>query len=437
VLEKEIRSFLKEKGVDVTGFAGPDRFGPDQPPSLVPGYIMKGARSIVSLVLPMDVPAIYEFLSKKSPAPHNLDQFIKYQTLLRTAMDLAGFIRAKGHRAAAVPLSADYRRSPYVFSLKPSFSHRFGAIASGTAAQGWSGNVMTREYGAAVYLGTVVTDAELESDPLLPPDYFIDGVCTKCRRCVRACPSRMFEASEREYVLLNGMLHARAKRKNIDLCNIACFGLHSLSRDRKYTNWGPYWIDTWVHGEPDWKSRTFMLGAMLKRGLSTGNSTPRFDILRRLCSIPWPREYVDVLPRPDALPENERERMAVLAGFVRKLGIRGIDRYPIPMVCGHCAIVCGPTPEETDKRYRMLMEGGFVVQGPEGDMIGVKDFDAAYALYRQNENRPPAWKKLRDTFATLSLWHRYYFGIKPLTMLRARRYAGKKDRAVAAIKRAE
>jgi len=71
-IEQQIKDFAREQGVPVVGVAGPARL--DGPPSLDPTYTMRGARSIVSLAMPMDGAAIDAFLSKKSPAPHNLDQ---------------------------------------------------------------------------------------------------------------------------------------------------------------------------------------------------------------------------------------------------------------------------------------------------------------------------------------------------------------------------
>ena len=56
-LEEKIKDFVRSLGVDLVGLAGPDRL--DGPPSLDPTYTLKGARSIVSLVLPMDQGAIY------------------------------------------------------------------------------------------------------------------------------------------------------------------------------------------------------------------------------------------------------------------------------------------------------------------------------------------------------------------------------------------
>ncbi|MBC7230453.1 MAG: hypothetical protein H5T74_08705 [Actinobacteria bacterium] len=43
--------------------------------------------------------------------------------------------------------------------------------------------------------------------------------------------------------------------------------------------------------------------------------------------------------------------------LVRRLGIGGIEAYPFPIICGRCALVCGPTPQERARRYRALMEG--------------------------------------------------------------------------------
>ena len=49
-IEENIRSFLKNQGVQVIGMAGPERL--DGPPSLDPTYTMRGAKSIVSLPCP-------------------------------------------------------------------------------------------------------------------------------------------------------------------------------------------------------------------------------------------------------------------------------------------------------------------------------------------------------------------------------------------------
>ena len=415
-LEEKIKSFVREQGVTVVGLAGPERL--DGPPSLDLDYSMPGGRSIISMALPMHVGAIYDFLAKLSPAPHNLDQFLSYQRLQRIGQHLADYLVSLGYQARVLPLSADYRRSPYVFSTRPAFSHRLGAMAAGIAAHGWSGNVMTIEYGAAIYLGTVVTDARLQSDPVLPPRYFLDTFCAKCKRCAASCPSRMFESDGEESILLNGELHQRGKRRSIYLCDIACFGIHSLSLNHKWTNWGRQWIDAWVKQEPDPAHTSRMILSMLSTGLAAGNATPRFDVLKRLCSHLWPEEIIQGIPAVDDLPEDETERYRILARFVARMGIKGMESYPIPMVCGHCALVCGPDPEECSRRYTTLVHGGFVVPGEGGKMLRVETFEEAQAIRGKYVQRVSLAEKISDTVKTFVLWHLSYFGLEPHTIAR-------------------
>ena len=427
-LEESIKDFVRAHGVDVVGIAGPERL--DGPPSLDLSYTMPGARSVISMALPMDTGAIYDFLCKRSPAPHNLDQFINYQRMQRIGKELADYLVSRGHRAVGVPLSADYRRAIYVFRPRPAFSLRLGAMISGVGAQGWSGNLKTKEYGASVYLGAVLTDAVLESDPTLPVGYFTDGPCAKCKRCVKSCPSRMFEAQEAEYILLNGELHPRGRRNNIDLCHISCFGLHSLSADKRYSNWGLHWIDGWVERQPDPKKQLRVIWDMFKRGLTVGDAWPRFDVLRVVCSKLWPQELLEGIPELDDFPEDEAERYRILAEFGRRMGVRGIDDYPIPMICGQCALVCGPTPEETAERYRALAESGLVVPGPGGRMTRVDTFEEARELRRSYPLEISAYRKGKDALASIVNWHRYYFGFEPRTLIQARSYSRRLQRAV-------
>ncbi len=428
-LEKQIKDFARSQGVQVVGVAGPEKL--DGPPSLDPTYTMRGARSIISMALPMEVPAIYEFLSKKSPTPHNLDQLRGNQRMHRVARRLAEFIQAQGHRAKEVPPNNTYRRSPDVFSTRPSFSHRFGAIVSGIGAQGWSGNVMTKEYGAACYLGTVVTDAVLESDPTLSPRHFIDNFCAKCKLCDKVCPAGMFEAEGEEQVLLNGELHPRGKRRNLDLCNTSCFGLHGLSRNKKWTSWGRHWINDWVEHEPDWQNKQKIRRTLLRKGSSTGDSTPRYETIRKLGSILWPEELEKEVPEAKNLPENAMERNDILNGLIAKhLGITGL-KDPNILTCGQCALVCGPDLKETADRYHTLIESGLVVPGPDGTMVNVPTFEEAVAMRKKYPQKIRKEEMRKDARASAALWHKYYFGIEPKSMLQGWLYRRKLIKALA------
>jgi len=428
-IEEDIRSFLKNQGVQVIGMAGPERL--DGPPSLDPTYTMRGAKSIISFALPMDMNAIYEFLSKKTPVTHNTDQLIGNQKIHHIAKRLADYLNDRGLRARAVPTNNNYRRSLDVYSTHPDFAHRFGAIVSGIAGQGMSGNVLTKEYGAAVYLSTVVTDAVLKSDPLLPPRYFIDQYCKKCLICDKACPAKMFEMDKEEYVLLNGKLHPRGKRRSVDLCNASCFGLHSLSPDKKFSSWGRHWISSWVGREPDPKKENIRKKLLMKGG-SVGDSTVRYKLIRSIGCELHPEEWIDewkIARRYEDLPQDELEQRKVQSGLIKKyLGI-SIEN-PNVLTCGQCALVCGPTIQESAKRLKLLREGGIVVPGNDGRTVVVKTFEEARKIREQYPFRISYSRKLSDILQSTALWMGYYFGIEPRSIIKNWIYQRKLKRAI-------
>jgi len=427
-IEAEIKDFLRSEGVEVMGVAGPERL--DGPPSLDPTYTMPGARSIVSFALPMDTGAIYDWFSKESQVPHELDQLRMNQRTYRISKDLADWLSSRGHRAREVPANASYRRHPDVVSTLPSFSHRFGAIACGIAGQGWSGNVMTREYGAAVYLGTVVTDAVLESDPAIPPRYFLDEFCAKCKLCAKTCVARMFEEEGEEQVLLNGELHPRGKRRNIDLCNTSCFGLHALSPDLKWSTWGRGWISSWITNPPDPKQRRRIRGILTLKTILAGDSAPRYDLIRKSTIKLYPDEMLEYVA-PENLPEGGTELRDYLVDHAERfVGVVKGLKDPYALTCGNCALVCGPDIKETAERYRNLVESGIVVPGPDGLMTRAGSFEEAVQMRKKYMPKVGLLDMARDGLTMGAIWYGHYFGFEPRSFLAGLAYKARLKKAV-------
>jgi ferredoxin len=294
-----------------------------------------------------------------------------------------------------------------------------------------SGNVMTTKYGAAVYLSTVVTDAVLKSDHLLPPRYFIDRYCKKCLICDKACPAKMFEMEKEEYVLLNSELHPRGKRRSIDLCNASCFGLHSLSPDKKFSSWGRHWISSWVGREPDPKKENIRKKLLMKGG-SVGDSTVRYKLIRSIGCELHPEEWIDewkIVRRYEDLPQDELEQRKVQSGLIKKyLGIQ--IENPNVLTCGQCALVCGPTIQESAKRLKLLREGGIVVPGKDGRNVVVKTFEEARKIREQYPFRISYSRRLSDILQSTVLWMGHYFGIEPRSIIKNWLYQKKLKRAI-------
>jgi epoxyqueuosine reductase len=60
---------------------------------------------------------------------------------------------------------------------------RIAAIAAGLGECGWSKVFLTKRFGPRQRLGMILTDAELEPDPLVEPN----SICNLCMDCVREC----------------------------------------------------------------------------------------------------------------------------------------------------------------------------------------------------------------------------------------------------------
>lgn len=378
-LKQEIRQFMEGLGVEVVGFAGPGRF--DGPPSLDPTYLLKGAQSIVSYAIPFDVDAIYDYLSKKSAIPHNIDQNRKMQRSMHIGLKLSAFLKKKGYQATTYAANFDYRRNPDVFTTYPKFAHRYGAYVSGIAAPGISGNAVTKEYGATVVLNTVFTDAVLESDPIMNPRHFFDGLCQHCKACTGACPPKMFEADQEEYTLINGQLYPRGLKRSIDLCNVACFGLHALSANKQFSTWGKTWQPDWVGKEPE-KEGNNLKSTFIKAFISTMDLPTRVQPLLDNFRVPLeegfledPKHYPDYKDLPG---ETEGQKLRAYADVLEKIGRYHIDD-PIGMTCANCMLVCGPTTEESQKRWKMLAKSGIVAYSPDKEPVIFHDYEKAVA----------------------------------------------------------
>ncbi len=425
--EGKIKDFVKEQGVELVGVAGPERL--DGPPSLDPTYELKGARSVVAFAIPMEVNAIHDFLSKKSPAPHNLDQLKGNQRINIISKKLEKFIESRGHKAKRVWVNTNYRRSLNPIFVHPSFSHRFAAIVTGIGAQGLSGNVMTKEHGACVYLGSVVTDAELESDLMLPPRYFMDSECKTCKLCEKACASGMFVADEEEQVLINGEMHPRGKRRNLMLCMSTCFGMHALSRDKRWTTWGRHWIKDWIGDQQDPSDKRKIRSDFGKAVATSGDAGPRYDVIRASTSELYPEEMEARIPEYDDLPEDELERNKLLGDLAEKyMGVKRL-KDPNVLTCGQCCLICGKTMVERADRFHMLSESGLVVPGPEGRMTHCETYEEACEIKKKHRQPVSREQIIADQKHLGKIFTKRYFGFEPKSIWQDFTYQRKLNKA--------
>lgn len=82
---------------------------------------------------------------------------------------------------------------PKMKSAGGPFSHRHAGVAAGLGMIGRNNLFLSPEYGPRVRLVSVITEAELVYDPQMEQQICLGD---KCNKCVKACPSGAFSATE-------------------------------------------------------------------------------------------------------------------------------------------------------------------------------------------------------------------------------------------------
>lgn len=184
-LKQAINNFLKPRVAD-SGFASVDRFA-DAPDAHHPKRICRNAETVI--VFGIAVPrGMLESPDYNLYALHR-SYHSAYMRIDEISLALCNYIESLG-QYLAVPVPS---YAPMVFhQFEPwgILSLKHAAVHAGLASFGLSGQVYHPEYGGLLRLGAVVTDADLEADPLLPPD----PCPPKCTACSKACPSKALSA---------------------------------------------------------------------------------------------------------------------------------------------------------------------------------------------------------------------------------------------------
>jgi NAD-dependent dihydropyrimidine dehydrogenase PreA subunit len=222
-------------------------------------------------------------------------------------LEVAEVLRHEGFQAVPLSPNGVYESgSSVVKGLIPPFSHRYAAVAAGLGAIGWSGNVMTPEYGSRVYLSSVITDAELEPDRPLD-----ENPCDHCNICLKACPGVFMSWKESVSFTLGGRLITHAKK-----------GVHARSAIPEDN------------------------GELVR-------------VLARLAN-----EHTQRSAENPELPNFIRLSMDV-PGYDQP-GILGRSRHDTLTTCGNCAIVCFEMLQKRAKALKLLLHSSVVVEDGEG-----------------------------------------------------------------------
>ncbi len=112
------------------------------------------------------------------------DTIHAYGEAARASHAVALWLERKGNRAVAVPAFIPIDMAPPKHGMVGAVDWRNAGVRAGIGGYGESGLLVTRDFGPAVRLGGVLTEAEI-----VPGSPLRETPCTRCNRCVEVCPT--------------------------------------------------------------------------------------------------------------------------------------------------------------------------------------------------------------------------------------------------------
>ena len=205
-----------EMGADAVGIGNIERWA-GAPLQMDPKQIMPECKSIIGMVFRVErgsLRGIEEgtYFSNYSAMGYG---GITYLYMPMTVINLSKFIEDQGYEAIPMGHQSDWRAVNNTGEVRPGYSRptrpgqacpdimlhlRIAAYLCGLGEIGFSKMFLSPQFGPRCRVGVVLTDVELEPDPI----YDGPQLCNRCMACVKACPGQCFPTDKTVKVNLAG-----------------------------------------------------------------------------------------------------------------------------------------------------------------------------------------------------------------------------------------
>ena len=369
-IEEQIKKIAIAEGADLVGICSADSIKDKDFSD--PNYLFPGAQSVVSIAVKMDDETVRKYLSKEEYLPLCYEEGHMTKKLKKIGDKIKDFLEEKGNKAYNCNVNFNYRfikkmRSPpemiissfksFVdlinkekdenitltkkeektlerlrnmlipgikktpMNLVPNFSHRCAAVASGLGRVGFSGNIITENYGARVLFNSIITDAKLKPDGSLE-----NNPCINCKICEKSCQGGLFARDETQEIEIAGVKEMIAKRNNYAYCVAICSGMSGQNKFKEWSTYSPFRFDD-IDKLPLDDSVVEYVQNMFAKGLEKGGTEAK-NVIRLIEN--------SYLGRNDKPAEDFRPS------------------------CGFCQLVCGPTMQNKKESYNAIVNSGCV-----------------------------------------------------------------------------
>jgi ferredoxin len=230
------RDYIKKQamalGADMVGIGNIERWD-GAPTQMDPRQIMPECRSVIGMafrVMRGSLRGVEEgtFFSNYSAMGYG---GITYLYMPMTVINLSKIIEDEGYEAIPIGHQSDWRNVDNEGGLRPGVSRpvapgraapdvmvhlRLASFLCGLGEIGWSKMLLTPRFGPRNRVGIILTEAELEPDPI----YEGPALCNHCMACVENCPGGAIPRDRSVKVTVAGhdLEWADVDMKRCDVC---------------------------------------------------------------------------------------------------------------------------------------------------------------------------------------------------------------------------
>ena len=175
----EIKQCAQSLGADLCGIASIDSFS-NAPKGFHPVDIYPGTQSVIVIACRELESPLYAL----TPVPYTFSSDVALQKVFRITYEL--ICRLEEKKVIAVPIPTE----PYEYwdaettTGKGILSLKHAAQLAGLGTIGRNNLLVNRKFGNLIRLGAIITNAQLENDPIDNFEFCSDA----CNRCIECCP---------------------------------------------------------------------------------------------------------------------------------------------------------------------------------------------------------------------------------------------------------
>lgn len=222
-LTAAVKRLALEAGADLVGIASIERFD-NAPEWLHPRGIFGGTQSVIALACRHLRGSLKVIEEGNYWQAYNGDSYQYLNEVLAPHMlrKIVLFLEDQGHTSVPIhnPFHSHSGRPVRPGGTKPDglISLRVVGCAAGLGELGLSKLFLTPQFGPRQRVFAVLTDAELDADPL-----FTGSVCDSCGECARACPSGAIPTKKDVEFVIEGRVFSHGTL-DCDKCHIPHIG---------------------------------------------------------------------------------------------------------------------------------------------------------------------------------------------------------------------